>query len=59
MRFKLHEAHDRVAETSPAAARLARMATDAVVNRQGRRLAVTGSMGLIGELFELVGRLTR
>ena len=58
MRFKLHEVHDRVAETNAAAARLARMAADAVVDRQERRLVVTGLMGPIGGLFELMGRLT-
>ena len=58
MRFKLHEAHDSVAETNAAAARLARMAADAVVDRKGCGLIVTGSMGPIGELFELMGGLT-
>ena len=31
---------------------------DTVLDRQGRRLVATGSMGPIGELFELMGRLT-
>ena len=58
MPFKLHEAHDHVATTNAVAARLARMAADAAVDRKGCGLIVTGSMGPIGELFELMGRLT-
>ena len=56
--FKLHEAHDSVAETNAAVARLAHMAADSVVDRHVRVLDVTGSMGPIGELFELMDRLT-
>ena len=53
-RLKLHEAEGRVAELNRAAARNARAAADAA----GRPVAVAGSMGPTGELFEPLGTLT-
>jgi 5-methyltetrahydrofolate--homocysteine methyltransferase len=53
-RLKLHGAEGRVAELNGAAARLARRAADAA----GRPVAVAGSMGPTGELFEPLGPLT-
>jgi 5-methyltetrahydrofolate--homocysteine methyltransferase len=53
-RLKLHEAEGRVAELNRAAARIARSAADAA----GRTVAVAGSMGPTGELFEPLGTLT-
>ncbi len=53
-RLKLHKAQDRVAEINSAAARLAREVADGA----GRRVAVAGSMGPTGDLFEPLGPLT-
>jgi len=53
-RLKLHGAEGRVAELNAAAARLARRAAD----EAGRLVAVAGSMGPTGELFEPLGPLT-
>lgn len=53
-RLKLHDAQGRVAELNEAAARLARRAAD----EAGRPVAVAGSMGPTGELFEPLGPLT-
>ncbi len=54
-RLKLHHLEDRVAELNAAAARIARDAAD----RAGRPVAVAGSIGPTGELFEPLGPLTR
>lgn len=53
-RLALHGAQGRVAEINEAAARLAREVADAA----GRPVAVGGSMGPTGELFEPLGALT-
>ncbi|MEX2650579.1 MAG: betaine--homocysteine S-methyltransferase [Alphaproteobacteria bacterium] len=53
-RLKLHGAEGRVGELNQAAARLARRAAD----EAGRTVAVGGSMGPTGELFEPLGPLT-
>ncbi|MBM3601021.1 MAG: betaine--homocysteine S-methyltransferase [Alphaproteobacteria bacterium] len=54
-RLKLHKAEHRVTELNRAAARIARTEADAA----GRPVAVGGSMGPTGELFEPLGALTR
>jgi 5-methyltetrahydrofolate--homocysteine methyltransferase len=53
-RLKLHNAQDRVFEINKAGAGLARAVADAA----GRPVAVAGSMGPTGELFEPLGALT-
>lgn len=54
-RLKLHRAEDRVFEINQRAAELARD----VAAKAGRAIAVAGSMGPTGELFEPLGALTR
>jgi methionine synthase I (cobalamin-dependent) len=53
-RLKLHQADKRVFEINKCAAELAGQEADA----SGRRIAVAGSMGPTGELFEPLGTLT-
>jgi methionine synthase I (cobalamin-dependent) len=53
-RLKLHDAQDRVREINIAAARNARLEADAA----NRPVAVAGSMGPTGEIFEPVGTLS-
>jgi 5-methyltetrahydrofolate--homocysteine methyltransferase len=53
-RLKLHKSQDRVAEINGRAAEIARQVAD----RAGRPVAVAGSMGPTGELFEPLGPLT-
>src|SRR5262245_23632606 len=57
-RLKLHRAEDRVAEINGAAARIARRVADEEGARLGREIAVAGSMGPTGELFQPLGPLT-
>lgn len=54
-RLKLHGLQDRVAELNGAAASLAR----AVADQADRAVAVAGSIGPTGELFDPLGPLTR
>ncbi len=56
-RLKLHGAEDRVAELNRAAARIARGAADEGAEKSGRPVAVGGSIGPTGELFEPLGPL--
>ena len=53
-RLKLHHAQDRVREINKRAAEIGRKVAD----RTGREVAVAGSMGPTGELFEPLGALT-
>ncbi len=53
-RLKLHKSQDRVAEINRAGAQLAR----AVADGAGRPVAVAGSMGPTGDLFEPLGPLS-
>lgn len=57
-RLKLHEAQDQVRQLNIAAARLARQAADKHHDTTGKEIAVAGSMGPTGELFEPLGMLT-
>jgi 5-methyltetrahydrofolate--homocysteine methyltransferase len=57
-RLKLHQMDNRVAELNQAAARIARRVADEMGEKLGREIAVAGSMGPTGELFEPLGPLT-
>jgi 5-methyltetrahydrofolate--homocysteine methyltransferase len=57
-RLKLHQAQDRATELNQAAARLAREAAQEHFDDTGHDVAVAGSMGPTGELFEPLGALT-
>ncbi len=57
-RLKLHDAQDRVYEINREAARIARRVADKAEKATGRMIAVAGSMGPTGELYEPLGPLT-
>ena len=58
-RLKLHNAQGRVREVNLAAAKLGRKAADTHFDKTGRNVAVGGSIGPTGELFEPLGSLTQ
>ena len=57
-RLALHSLQDRVRELNKAAARNARIETDAEFERTGRAVLVAGSMGPTGELLEPMGNMS-
>lgn len=57
-RLKLHQADTRVRELNAAAAAIARRVADAYEDKLGREIAVAGSIGPTGEIFEPVGALS-
>ena len=57
-RLALHGLQDRVRELNEAAARNARIETEAETERTGRTVLVAGSMGPTGELLEPMGNMS-